>query len=89
MWQRIDVIYCVDGMMAGIVSVHDDRNGSIVFSADGDKEKDDGGLENVQTDNLLDEVVFGDHGPQTDHHQRNVDPEVDLGYQNRYQVVHP
>ena len=45
-------------------------------TANGDIKNDDGCLEDRHADDLLDQVVLGQHGIKTDHHEQDVYPVI-------------
>ena len=67
--KRIDIIHRGNRMIPRAVGVLDNRDSGLVFGADRNEKQDDGGLQNVHSDDLFNQVVFDDHGIQADHHQ--------------------
>jgi len=65
-------------MIPRAVGMLDNRDSGLVFSADGNEKQDDGSLQNVHSDDLFNQVVFGDDGIQADHHQCDVNPIIQL-----------
>ena len=55
-----------------------DGDGGVTFGADGNKEQNNGCLQNIETNDLFDIIIFHYDGVKTDTHQQNVQPVIDL-----------
>jgi hypothetical protein len=56
--------------------VLENRRAAATDRADGDEEQEHRGLEDVQTDDLAQQVGWGDDQIESDHHQHDDDPVV-------------
>ncbi len=88
MGQGVDVVGGMDRMCARIVAVFDNGEGCPPFGTNGDIKKDDGGLNDVHTDDLFHQVFFGDDGIKANHHQNDVYPEVVFRDYDGKQIIH-
>ena len=72
-------IRCVVIVVSAVhLVVIEDRDGRSFFDSDGNVEEDDRGLEDRHADQLFDHVVLRDHRIESDHHDYDVDPVIDL-----------